>query len=159
MVPTILSHHDVEIPNELTGTVRGNQTAAIPTSPPALLRYYAFDGDLTDASDASIPAVVGEESDYDPVVHGSSGKFGGYVSIDDLGGGANNASYLTLGTGADIQFGPEQSYTVTMWFRGDGTQSGDPVIIANKNWNSGANPGWLLSANEGGENSFGTNFR
>ena len=45
-----------------------------------------------------------------------------------------------------------------MWFRGDGIQSGDPVIIANKNWNSGANPGWLLSANEGGENSFGTNF-
>ena len=41
--------------------------------------------------------------------------------------------------------------------RGDGIQSGDPVIIANKNWNSGANPGWLLSANEGGENSFGTN--
>ena len=38
-----------------------------------------------------------------------------------------------------------------MWFRGDGIQSGDPVIIANKNWNSGANPGWLLSANEGGE--------
>ena len=45
-----------------------------------------------------------------------------------------------------------------MWFRGDGIQSGDPVIIGNKNWNSGANPGWLLSANEGGENSFGTNF-
>ena len=118
VVPTILSHHDVQIPNELTGTIRGNQTVAIPASQPTLIRYYPFDGDLTDASDADSCEFVGEESDYDPTVHGSSGKFGGYLSIDDLGGGANNASYITLGTGADIQFGPEQSYTVTLWLEG-----------------------------------------
>ena len=40
VVPTICLHHDVEIPNELTGTVRGNQTASIPTSPPALIAIF-----------------------------------------------------------------------------------------------------------------------
>ena len=71
-----------------------------------------------DVSAAGIPAEVGDESDYDPTVHGNSGKFGGYVSIDDLGGG-QHSSYLTLGTGTIFNW-TEQSYTVTLWFRGMG---------------------------------------
>ena len=32
------------------------------------------------------------------------------------------------------------------------------MIVGNKDWVSGGNPGWLLLANEGEDNSFGTNY-
>ena len=32
------------------------------------------------------------------------------------------------------------------------------MILGTKDWVSGGNPGWLLLANEGGGNSFGSNF-
>ena len=84
--------------------------------------------------------------------------FGGYVEISDLGGGSSHSSYLTVGAGDDINFEAGSPLTLTLWFKSGGEQSGDPLIIGNKNWASGGNPGWLLSANEGGDNSFGANF-
>ncbi len=157
VVPTVLSHHGIAISSELTGTARGGQVVSAPSSPASLLRYYTFDGTLDDASTSNVSAQMGSESDHDPVLHPTDGKFGGYLSIADYGGGSGDSSYLTLGSAQDLQFGESDSFTVTLWFKSDGIQSGDPLILGNKNWNSGANQGWLLSANEGGGNSFGTN--
>ena len=159
VVPTILTHHGMEIPSILTGTARG--TESISTGAPfdvELLRYYPFDGTLTDASSASIPAFVGIESDHEPILHDSDGKFNGHLSISDLGGGSSDSSYVTIGQGDDINFAADQPFSVTLWFRSKGSQSGDPLILGNKDWSSGGNGGWLLSANEGGQNSFGTNY-
>jgi hypothetical protein len=47
---------------------------------------------------------------------------------------------------------------VTTWFRAQADQSGDPVILGNKNWVSGLNSGVLLLANEGNGNDFGFNI-
>lgn len=158
VVPTVLTHHGIAVSSALTGTARGSQVLSAPSNPAGLLRYYTFDGTFDDVSTANIAAQIGTNSDHDPVLHSSGGKFGGYLSIDDFGGGSDNASYLTLGSGEDIQFDESDSFTVTLWFKSNGIQSGDPLILGNKNWNSGANQGWLLSANEGGGNSFGTNY-
>jgi hypothetical protein len=84
--------------------------------------------------------------------------FGGYVEISDLGGGSSQSSYLTIGSGDDLNFEAGTPFTLTLWFRSEGEQSGDPLIFGNKDWESGGNPGLLLSANEGGDNSFGANF-
>jgi hypothetical protein len=159
VVPTILTHHGVAIPSELTGISRGTETINGASLLDAeLLRYYAFDGTLTDGSSANVSASIGSESDHDPVLQESGGKFNGHLSILDLGGGTNDSSYVTIGQGSDINFAADQPFSITLWYRSKGEQSGDPLIFGNKDWSSGGNPGWLLSANEGGQNSFGTNY-
>ncbi|MBE6617812.1 MAG: DUF229 domain-containing protein [Ruminococcaceae bacterium] len=42
----------------------------------------------------------------------------------------------------------KDSFSVAFWFKTTGTD-GDPCLIANKDWNSGSNPGFLLSLREG----------
>jgi len=159
VVPTVLTHHGVAISPELTGTPRGaeilNGASLLDAE---LLRYYAFDGTLTDGSSANVSASIGSESDHDPVLQEADGKFNGHLSISDLGGGTNDSSYVTIGQGDDINLAADQPFSVTLWYRSKGEQSGDPLILGNKDWSSGGNPGWLLSANEGGQNSFGTNY-
>jgi hypothetical protein len=160
VVPTVLNHMGIEIPRELTGKYRG----ADATPPPVadlrrgLVGYYRFEGDLLDSSGRDNHGFAGAESDVSPEVTTDGGKFGGYLSIPDEGGGAESSSYVSLGMPPDFSFGDDDSFTVTTWYRSHGEQSGDPVIVGNKNWVSGGNPGWLLLANEGGGNSFGTNY-
>jgi hypothetical protein len=149
----------LETPAGLTGSIRGDEVVAeAPAFGTDLVRYYRFEDNLDDSSTASAEAVVGTESDHDPKVHGSGGMFGGYVEISDLGGGSSQSSYLTIGSGDDLNFEAGTPFTLTLWFRSEGEQSGDPLIFGNKDWESGGNPGLLLSANEGGDNSFGANF-
>jgi hypothetical protein len=160
VVPSILQHFAMPIPNEFIGVARGHDIQRV--SPLAfnrdLVGYYQFEGNLNDSTAGGHHASIGSNSDVDPVLQTEGGKFGGYLSITDAGGGDRNASYITLGNPADYNFGDDDSFTTTLWFRSHGDQGGDPVIIGNKNWSSGANPGWLLLANEGGNNSFGANY-
>lgn len=159
VVPTVLTHMGVPVPGGLVGRARGRDVSPVPPADFArgLVRYQRFEGDLADAAMART-ATVGAESDVPPVLHFAGGKFGGYVQIEDLGGGERQASYLTLAGGAELDFGDQQAFTTTLWFRARRDQSGDPVILGNKNWRSGQNRGWLVLADEGGDSSFGTNF-
>ncbi|MDP6946470.1 MAG: alkaline phosphatase family protein, partial [Myxococcota bacterium] len=160
VTPTVLDHMGVPIPEVLTGAVRGAEVDD--TAPPPLsqdlVAYYRFDGDLTDSSGGGLDAIVGEGSDVDPTLTMTGGKFGGHLSLTDPGGGQSDACYLSLGQPAALDMGPGQPMSVTLWFRSHGLQGGDPVILGNKDWVSGYNAGWLLLANEGGDNSFGANF-
>lgn len=52
-----------------------------------------------------------------------------------------------LGHPESLDFGTDQDFSITLWFRTDKPQQGDPVIIGNKDWNSGKNPGVILAAN------------
>ena len=71
------------------------------------------------------------ESDGDtPFV---DGKFGMGVNIEN----AVNSLYIE-----DLKF-EESSFTITTWINCH-EHSGDPVLFGNKDWNLGANPGWLL---------------
>jgi len=159
VVPTVLEHMGLEIPAKLTGSIRGNVVVQdSPSLETDLIRYYRFEDNLDDSSNTARAAVVGDESDHDPKVHATGGMFGGYLSISDLGGGRSNSSYLTVGAGDDLNFDAGTAFSLTLWFRSNGEQSGDPLIIGNKDWASGGNPGWLMSANEGADNSFGVNF-
>ena len=149
-------------PSYLTGQVRGPlvQAAAPTMIGQSLLRYFRFDGDFADSSTVAAPhaATIGAESDTNPIAHIGGGKFGGYLEINDPGGGGDNSSYLTINGGTELDFGDNDNFTVTLWFKSRGRQGGDPLILGNKNWNSGQNAGWLISANEGNGNSFGSNF-
>jgi len=160
VAPTVLQHMDAPVPPYMTGMPRGDVVEAEP--PPGLdsglLGYWRFDGDLVDAGPSGLNAVIGAESDTDPTLAAAGGKFAGFVSIPNNGGGLANASYLTLAGPGALDFDDNADFTVSLWFRSHGPQTGDPVIIGNKNWITGQNPGWLMLANEGFGNSFGTNF-
>jgi hypothetical protein len=160
VVPTVLTHMGVAVPSALTGTPRGDVVESAEAVPLAqdLVAYYRFDGDLTDSAGAQLDASIGASSDVAPTLVASGGKFGGYLSIEDPGGGSDGACYLTLGNPQPLEMTDGQPFSVTLWFRSHGPQGGDPVILGNKDWASGYNGGWLLLANEGGDNAFGANF-
>lgn len=89
-----------------------------------------------------------------------SGKFGSAVQI--LPSRRRDKEYLTFGSGrADLDFGgtgpSAPDFTVTLWYRA-GTQSGDPVIIGNKDWYSGNEAGLLLAAALASGNELGFNL-
>jgi PKD repeat protein len=159
---TVIAHMmgDAAVPAHYDGMTQGD---FIITSPPAVLTdnmvvYLPFNGDTLDASGQGNNAVIGAMSDHDPSVHANGGKFGGYVEINDLGGGSGDSSYLTLGTPTDLEFGTDMNFSVAIWFRAQSDQSGDPVILGNKNWVSGLNSGVLLLANESNGDDFGFNI-
>ncbi len=76
-----------------------------------------------------------------PLLRSIGGKFGGYATLNTTTG----PQYISLGTPADLNFGTTTDFSVSLWFRASAAQAGDPVIIGNKNWGSGANKGWTLT--------------
>ncbi len=71
------------------------------------------------------------------------GQQGLALQVDQVG------EYMSLGTPTDLDFGSSTDFTVGLWVRANGW-SQDPVLIANKDWASGANVGWLLAADPDG---------
>ena len=62
--------------------------------------------------------------------------------------------YIDLGSDPDFNFGSSKDFTVSVWVkttsafpdnRGIGGSASDPAVISNKDWTSGANPGWLIA--------------
>lgn len=45
-------------------------------------------------------------------------------------------------------FGSSTDFTIELWVKAAG-YTGDPALISNKNWNSGVNPGFVISAQQG----------
>ena len=160
--PTVIEHLQgaAALPAHYDGVAQGSSVIA---PPPAnltddLVVYLPFDGDYLDDSGQGNDASIGPDSDHDPMVYASGGKFGGHVEINDFGGGTANSSYLTLGNPVDLDFGATTDFTVTTWFRAQADQSGDSVILGNKDWVNGYNVGTLLLANEGNGDDFGFNI-
>ena len=148
--PTALAHMGVPVPANMDGKVRGTNTT--PQAPAQiqqdLLTYLPFEGDYQDKSGKHLHASVGGGS---PEIN-SGGKFGRFVAIN------GSDEFLTLGKPSEMDFGTATDFTLMTWYRVSGDQSGDPVIVGNKNWSSGSNRGVLLLANEGNGDDVGINL-
>jgi hypothetical protein len=161
--PTVLSHFGVDPAQRfplldgsgsytLDGTVRGDSVRAPPpvSLATSLVANLRFNRSYADSSGRGNSVAIGAGA---PAF--IAGKFGDAVRFD------GSREYLTFGRKADMNFsgplGSAPSFTVTMWYRA-GAQSGDPVIIGNKNWNNGANPGLLLTAAVASGNELGFNL-
>ncbi|MCY4046369.1 MAG: alkaline phosphatase family protein [Cellvibrionales bacterium] len=147
---TAMAHMGLAIPSNLDGQVQGVNVLDTPPEniETDLVAYLQYEGDYSDTSDKHNHAAIGGGSP-DLI---SGGKFGGYVGIN----GTNE--YVTFGSIHDLDFGPSQDFTLMTWYRVTGDQSGDPVIMGNKDWQSGANRGTLLLANEDNGDDFGINI-
>ena len=57
--------------------------------------------------------------------------------------------YVAFPKSAPLNFGSATSFTVSAYFKASAV-TGDPVIVSDKNWNSGRNTGFVISFNSGG---------
>ena len=150
--PTALAHLGIDVPANMDGIVRGANTQ--PSAPEDIgkniVTYIPFDGDYHDHSGHEHHGSVGGGR---PELK-TAGKFGGHVSID------GSSEYVTLGGPSALDFGTSKDFTLFTWYRVSGDQKGDPVIISNKNWDSGSNRGVALIANasEGNGDDVGINI-
>ncbi len=72
-----------------------------------------------------------------------AGRLGQAVSYQSKTDGSS-FNYVTLGRPADLNFGSSQSFSVAFWAKLNSWQ-GDPAFLANKDWDSGNNPGWVVA--------------
>lgn len=86
--------------------------------------YLPFDGNVTDRQ--------GGRTAQSGKLYFVEGYYGQGVSLDD---GYVSAQDFKPGT---------DSFTISFWIKTEGT-NGDPVILSNKDWNSGLNRGFVLS--------------
>ena len=119
-----------------------------------LVLYLRMDGDFVDSSPDPLDSIQ---------VFGSplniEGQVGPAYRFEDT---AQPRQYALLGDPAALQFGETTDFTVAFWVRStsdftdnrdNGGTNYDPAILSNKDWNSGANVGWVIagnSSNQGG---------
>lgn len=103
-----------------------------------LVLYLPFDNSLSDASGSGHNgASIGSTSF-------SAGKVGaGALHIGDAAG------YVTVGNPADLNFGSDVDFSIAFWAKTT-TWTEDPAFIANKDWDSGSNIGWVISTDGDG---------
>ena len=68
------------------------------------------------------------------------------------------AKYVSFGTPVDLSFGTSTDFSVSFWIKSFGV-TGDPSIISNKNWASGANTGWVIGINQNQSNGIEWNYK
>ncbi len=73
----------------------------------------------------------------------AAGQQGQSLSLDASG------NFVDLAAPVELDFADDTDFTVSLWLRSNGWAQ-DPVLVSNKNWNSGANVGWLLAADPDG---------
>ena len=100
----------------------------------SLKTYLTFDGSAADATGQTAVTEKGTLTYTD-------GVYGQAVSLEK--------GYISL---ADRQPGMD-SFTVAMWIKTSGVSS-DPVLVGNKDWNTGTNKGFVLSLRVSGDVKF-----
>lgn len=100
-----------------------------------LVTHLTFDGDLNDTSGKSHNGTaVGNI----PFGTGQIGQGAGFSTTV-----ANGRNYITLGAPTDLNFGTGD-FTISFWIKYTERHS-DPSVIANKDWGSGGNQGWVFA--------------
>jgi len=71
------------------------------------------------------------------------GRSGGSIAVTSITNGSS-FNYVSLGAPADLQFGKDVNFSVSLWTAFT-NWTGDPVLIGNKDWRSGGNQGWVIA--------------
>lgn len=103
----------------------------------ALVAYLPFDGDYWDRSGKGTHGIPVGNPTFAPGVVGSA------LSVSSLKDG-RSFNFVTLGSPTNLNFGKDTDFTLSFWTRFT-NWTGDPVFIANKDWRSGGNQGWVVA--------------
>lgn len=106
----------------------------------ALAVYLPFEGDVVAnlAADTVSPVVSGSAS-----IAAKGGFVGGALRVAPC---TNGVSFVRLDGSEHLEFENGGDFAIAAWVRMDAAQNGDPVIVANKDWKNGRNPGILVTA-------------
>ncbi len=107
-----------------------------------LLAYLPFEGNNKDSSGRALDGTAVGTPGFKA---GKVGQSLAYASAKD----GSSFNYVTLGRPSDLNFGKDTDFSVAFWGR-LGTWEGDPAFVGNKDWNGGANQGWVAAASGDG---------
>jgi SAM-dependent methyltransferase len=110
-----------------------------------LIGHWTFDDTLNDSAGAA----NGSFSDGSPTY--VAGKIENAVTLDGIN------DHVVLGTSSDFNFGSSADFSIAFWIKTTGTSS-DVAIISNKDWQYGANLGYVIQ-NSYGSGRWGLNFK
>ena len=102
-----------------------------------VLKVTFDDETATDTSGNENNGIIYGDIKY---VNGVKGKA---IHIDNTDSSATR-QYVNFGKPDDLQFGSDD-FTIMFWYKKAAYSSGDQVIISNKDWGSGSNPGYLIA--------------
>jgi hypothetical protein len=123
----------------------GNFGESFFTAPPLtsdLAVNLRFEGNLSDASGSGNAGTAVGSPTF------TAGKVGQGIRLNtDKPAGIFN--YVTLGQATPVQFGNTKDFSVAFWARML-NWTDDPAFIANKNWGSGNNQGWVIATDGDG---------
>jgi hypothetical protein len=126
-----------EAPITATTPAPGSPT---PGDPPVL--HLSFNDNLLDSSGRNNHATPEGTPSF------TSGKSGNALVLN-----ASSTARLgstTTGAPADLLFGANTDFTISLWFKANSPWTTDPSILSNKNWDSGANQGWIIAGENNG---------
>ena len=115
-----------------------------------LVLYLPLDSDSSDYSGKQ------NNGSLNGIPSFSTGQIGSSLTLEDA---ANPHHYVDLSNPADLNFGTDTDFTVSVWVnnlggftdnRALGGSASDPAIASNKDWNSGGNIGWVIAAGPDG---------
>jgi hypothetical protein len=140
--------------SNITGAVTSSVAVLTVVSDPIptdLVAHLKFDNNYDDSSGrGNNAAAVGSPA------FNASGRIGQAFQYTTVGGIEQH--YASLAYPPDLQFGNATDFTISLWSRiTPGSKSSDPPLVANKNWDSGGNTGYVLGIQ--GNNNFEWNYR
>lgn len=130
----------------------GNFGDSFVTSPElnaGLGTHLKLDGNYADASGAGNNGTAVGSPAFGPGKVGQAAR----LNTDK----PNNVfNYVTLGNNTPVRFGETTDFSVSFWAKLN-LIAGDPAFIANKNWGSGGNTGWVIATD--GDTRLQWNYR
>ena len=141
---TALRHFGIDCSGmELDGGAVGTESPAETpqrTLKDALAVCLPFEGKQPENLVASGPAPVPSGS---ADIDAKGGFIGGALR---LAPGTNGVSFVRLDGSEHLEFENGGDFAIAAWVRMDASPTGDAVVVANKDWRNGSNPGLLVTA-------------
>ncbi|MBR5626118.1 MAG: LamG domain-containing protein, partial [Thermoguttaceae bacterium] len=129
----VMQHMTGSIPPEFDGTIADVYETETNALTDELTSVFSFEKNLNDACETLNLKPVKKKAEFTEGKVGSAIRFTGDY-------------YLNLGKPESLT-NSRKDFTLTFWFRADGSIDNDPPFISNKNWENGLNPGIVVAAN------------
>lgn len=146
--PTVLTHFGIDWSGfGLDGKAVGAETVADAkrSLKDGLAAYLPFEGKAPAAFANAIQGDVAAEACGKASITARGGFIGGCLHLVDA---TNGTGSVCLMGSEKLAFENGAEFAIAMWVKMPEAQKGDSVIVANKDWHRGSNPGILVTGNK-----------
>ena len=153
--PTVLTHFGIDWSGfDLDGKAVGTEvvTDVKRGLKDGLAVYLPFEGKAPTAFANAAGGKVTAEACGKASIVGKGGFLGGCLHLEDA---TNKTGSVCLKGSEKLAFENGAEFAIAMWVKMPAAQKGDSVIVANKDWHKGSNPGILVTGNKKIESKVG----